>query len=58
VEQVTLVFLSLTTSNVLAAWWLLYSRKFLNIPRPESSTDVAILVLASLRLLTSPTALG
>jgi hypothetical protein len=52
---VTLVFLSLTTSKLLAACWLLYSRKVLSIPQPESSTDFAIRVLASLRLLTSPT---
>ena len=33
------MFLSLTTSNPLAACWLLYSRRFLSIPQPESSTD-------------------
>src|ERR1700683_1633610 len=54
-EQVTLVFLSITTSNVLAACWLLYSRKVLSLPQPESNTDFAIRVRASLRLLTSPT---
>src|SRR3984885_12882751 len=54
-EQVTLVFLSLATSNVLAACWLLYSRKPLSMPQLESSTDLAIRVLTSCRLLTSPT---
>src|ERR1700686_3225178 len=55
VEQVTLVFLSLTSSNVLAACWLLYSKKLLSSPQPESSTHFAIRVLASFTLLTSPT---
>ena len=54
-EQVTLVLLSLTTSKLLAACWLLYSRKPLSMPQPESSTDFAIRVLTSLELLTSPT---
>jgi hypothetical protein len=47
VEQVTLVFRSLTTSKLLAACWLLYSSCRLNMPQPESSTDFAIRVLAA-----------
>jgi len=56
-EQVTLVFRSLTTSKLLAACLALYSRNLLSIPQPESSTDFAIRVRTSLRLLTSPTAI-
>src|ERR1700728_4159991 len=54
-KQVTVVFLSLVTSNVLPACWLLYCRKPLSMPQPESSTDLAIRVRMSFRLLTSPT---
>jgi len=51
----TLVFLSLVTSKLLAACSHLYAKKPLSIPQPEYSTDLAIRVWTSFRVLTSPT---
>jgi hypothetical protein len=49
------VFLSLTTLTDLPAYSLLYNSICLSMPQPLSSTAVAMVVLASFRLLTSPT---
>src|SRR5215472_8290430 len=49
-EQVTLVAFSLTTENDLAACWLLYSRKFLSMPRLLSNSAFAARVLRSLMI--------
>ena len=52
------VFLSLTTLTLLPACLPLYCSCVLNIPQPASSTDLAIRVLASFGLLTSPTTMN
>ena len=52
------VFFSLTTLTLLPACLPLYCSCVLSIPQPESSTDFAIRVLASLGLLTSPTTMN
>src|SRR5580700_3359385 len=49
------VFRSLTTATDLPAYSPLYCNIRLSMPQPLSSTDFAIRVFASFRLLTSPT---
>src|ERR1700722_14860259 len=46
--------LSLTMITLLPACWPLYCNCALSMPQPASSTDLAIRVFASFRLLTSP----
>ena len=52
--HVCVVYLSLTIRTHLPAIWPLNCNCALSIPQPESRTDLAIRVLTSLRLLTSP----
>jgi hypothetical protein len=52
--HVRVVFRSLTIRTLLPACWPLYCNSVLSIPQPASSTDFAIRVFTSLRLLTSP----
>src|ERR1700690_67983 len=52
--HVLVVFDSLTMNTPLPACWLLYCSCVFSIPQPASSTDLAIGVFTSLRLLTSP----
>ena len=46
--------LSVTMITLLPACWPLYCNCVLSMPQPASSTDLAIRVFASFRLLTSP----
>ncbi|HWX78555.1 MAG TPA: hypothetical protein VNZ02_00570, partial [Steroidobacteraceae bacterium] len=52
--HVRVVLLSSTIRTHLPACWPLYCSCALSIPHPASSTDFAIRVFASFRLLTSP----
>src|ERR1700736_1290971 len=53
-DQVRLVYLSPTIDTHLPACWPLYCSCVLSMPQPASSTDFAIRVFTSFRLLTSP----